>query len=106
MAEPWAATITADGSDLRIRFVRPVSEITLTRDAARELATSLLLAAEGRQAAESRQPTRDELRQIQARVAEIEGQLGQQLDPQEYERLAEELHDSCSRLRCLEAENG
>lgn len=46
MTAPWAASIETDGADLRVRFARPVSELTMTPEKARELAAMLLIKAE------------------------------------------------------------
>lgn len=43
----WQATIKQNEAGLRLRFLRPVQELDLTREGARRLATALLLAAEG-----------------------------------------------------------
>lgn len=46
---PWAAAITAGGAGVRVRFARPVAELTMTPEKARELAAMLLIVAEEEQ---------------------------------------------------------
>lgn len=45
------------------------------------------------------------LRHLQARVAELETMLGEPLDPDTYDDVATELHDSCSRLEALKEDS-
>ena len=48
-AQAWAVTITEGDMGPRLRFARPVWEIEMSPDKARELGAALLLAAEGRE---------------------------------------------------------
>lgn len=43
------------------------------------------------------------VRHLRARVAELETMLGQPLDGDEYQDVADELHESCSRLEALKS---
>jgi hypothetical protein len=45
----WAASLTATGDRLVLRFAEPVRVLAMTPDAARRLAAALLVAAEGRE---------------------------------------------------------
>lgn len=52
---PWAAVLDVEDGDLRVRFVRPVREVTLTPECARTFAAALLVTAEEAEATQRTQ---------------------------------------------------